>query len=139
MKQAATVLIPYKFFHSIETDTHEFHHVLGVSRKDNKTAFGFPGGKVDDGETPEEAAKRELYEETGIIAHELLLLHNQPYKYGYHEFTYIMIRGTLPESFNDVKEAGVVKWCSWNEIINGPFSEYNSIIKNKLIDYEQTK
>ena len=33
--------------------------------------FGFPGGKVDEGETPEEAAKRELLEETGYSAEEL--------------------------------------------------------------------
>lgn len=29
----------------------------------------FPGGKVEDMETPEQAAVRELHEETGIVAH----------------------------------------------------------------------
>lgn len=29
--------------------------------------FGFPAGLVDEGETPESAAKRELYEETGLV------------------------------------------------------------------------
>ncbi len=31
----------------------------------------FPGGKVEDGEAPREAAKREVYEETGGIVREL--------------------------------------------------------------------
>ncbi len=35
---------------------------LAVSRKDNSKDFGFPGGKVDPGETGIEAIKRETFE-----------------------------------------------------------------------------
>jgi 8-oxo-dGTP pyrophosphatase MutT (NUDIX family) len=42
--------------------------VLAVSRKGNPEDFGLPGGKIDPGETPEQAAVRELREETAVIA-----------------------------------------------------------------------
>lgn len=40
--------------------------VLAVSRRGAYANLGLPGGKIDLGETPREAAVRELYEETGL-------------------------------------------------------------------------
>lgn len=40
---------------------------LVVSRRGNYSDLGLPGGKIDVGENPRDAAARELYEETGLV------------------------------------------------------------------------
>ena len=63
------LLIP----HSVVVLFNEKNEVLLEERKDDGF-FDFPGGALDLNEALEDAAKRELFEETGIIADELELL-----------------------------------------------------------------
>ena len=42
-------------------------HVLAVSRGEDVTDWGMPGGFLERGETPAEGAARELAEETGLL------------------------------------------------------------------------
>lgn len=53
-------------------------HALAVSRRNDPTKWGLPGGKVDPGETSIQAAIRETQEEIGftVHAHELQELFN---------------------------------------------------------------
>lgn len=46
--------------------------VLYVRKSNSK--WSLPGGKIESGETPAEAAARELEEETGLVAHDLIYL-----------------------------------------------------------------
>ena len=78
-----TLLIP----HSVVVLLNENNEVLLEERSDDGY-FDFPGGAIDLKETMEEAAKRELYEETGITAIELELV--KVYSGEITHYTYLM-------------------------------------------------
>ena len=64
--------MPLVLPHSIVVLFNEEGKVLLEERSDDGY-FDFPGGSIDLKESAEDAAKRELYEETGLIADELEL------------------------------------------------------------------
>jgi 8-oxo-dGTP pyrophosphatase MutT (NUDIX family) len=102
--------------------------VLAVSRKDDPTAYGLPGGKVDPGETPMEAAVRELREETGYEITDLKAVFTSTEADG---FTTTTFTGTLGGKFGTT-EAGQVSWVHPEALFRGPFAEYNRKLWAKL-------
>lgn len=116
MKQAVCALIITKN-----------HKIIGVSRKDNPTQFGLVGGKVDDGETPEEALIRETKEETGldIIKYEKIFERTDD---DFKCSTYLCdVTGEITTN-----ELGIVKEVDWSELLAGPFGSYNQQLLNHL-------
>jgi 8-oxo-dGTP pyrophosphatase MutT (NUDIX family) len=102
--------------------------VLGVSRKDDPTAFGMPGGKVDPGETPEQAAARELQEETGLTATKLSLVFKRQDGDGFVTSTFACeVEGQI-----DTPESGVIRWVKPSVMFAGPFGDYNKRLWAKL-------
>lgn len=102
--------------------------VLAVSRRDDPTAFGMPGGKVDPGETPEEAARRELFEETGLTAGKMRLVFVHREDDGYTTHTFACEAGGMINT----QESGAVRWVDPEVLFQGPFGAYNRRLWTKL-------
>lgn len=122
--------------------------VLAVSRKDDHTQFGVPGGKVDpeDGSlampefvgTVKRAVARELGEEAGVRlpAEGFRIVHQGVCPGGKDGIAYWQV--TLTYDFDDdwVAETqpgeGVVAWVPWETLEGGPFGTYNRKLRAAL-------
>ncbi len=94
-----------------------------------------PGGKIDEGETLEEALIREVKEETGLDVHNLKSIFEDiciGSKDGKHFLT-TTFSGAVSGEINTV-EAGVVKWVDYEVFLAGPFYDYMMKLWHELSD-----
>jgi 8-oxo-dGTP diphosphatase len=93
-----------------------------VVRRANEPAAGLwsvPGGRVEPGETPAEAAAREVREETGLdveVGEEVLVVPIGDYVV--HDFAAVVTGGTLVAG----DDAMDVRWVDWSELESLPTS-----------------
>ncbi|XQY91308.1 NUDIX hydrolase [Metabacillus sp. HB246100] len=110
-------------------------------RRDNN-CWGFPGGSLEMGERVEETAKRELYEETGLLAKELLLFNvfsgqDFYYKYPNGDEVYNVVTAYICKNYEgtlrkEEKEVQELKFFNMAEIPS-PISPPDLPILNEYI------
>lgn len=103
--------------------------ILGVSRRYDSTKFGLPGGKVEVGETPAEAAIRETWEETGIRVKTCVPIYkrtepaSEPRGEPFYAYAFYASDWTGDPTRS---EEGAVKWITANTLTTmGAFNSYN--------------
>jgi 8-oxo-dGTP diphosphatase len=107
---------------------------LSVSRKTNHADLGLPGGKVDPGETPEQALVRELREETSITALRFKPIFEDPCRMENGELrparTYLVYAW---EGAPKAMKNAIVKWVMPHRLLEqtNSFCSYN----RKLFEY----
>ncbi len=101
---------------------------VGVARRTDAASFGLIGGKVDEGETPVEAAIRECREESGIRIWSLAEVYRRSYD-NRIVITYMANHEGEPTTQSNEPEC---RWCSFDELLAGRFGEYNKDLLNKL-------
>ncbi|MFO0598160.1 MAG: NUDIX domain-containing protein [Myxococcaceae bacterium] len=94
--------------------------VLGVSRPGLPEDVGLPGGSIDPGETPEQAAVREVKEETGLDVTVRHLVTRPFHSHLVHAFVATSFSGVVHAS-----EEGEAKWTDWDGVCSGRYGAFN--------------
>lgn len=94
--------------------------VLAVTRGGDDNDLNLPGGNIEPGEVPEEAARRELWEETGMIATELVELHRGPAR---TKVAVVYLANDASGSIRNSSE-GKTLWADPRRMLAGTFGSF---------------
>ena len=110
--------------------------ILIAQRKSTDDLFGglweFPGGKIEDGESPEECLARELKEELEIEAEIGILITSNKHRYPNGIFELLAYRVQHFSGDFVLNDHNEIKWIAIDEISNFEFPPANTPIINYL-------
>ena len=93
--------------------------LLLKTRIGDREDYELPGGGIEEGETPEDAAIRELFEETGIKG-EVVRLASKYYNGFAEEYNYSflvkMVEGNLTQQYNIEGEKNYIQAVEWKKL-----------------------
>ena len=105
--------------------------ILSLSRKNKPEKIGLVGGKVDSGETWEQALKREVFEEIGKTLTSL-----GPVVYQSQVESFLVVTYLIDVSSKDIlvpEEGSLLTWeTPENFILNSEYTEYNKNLLESL-------
>jgi mutator protein MutT len=110
--------------------------ILCVSRKDDYNDYGMIGGKIDPGETPQQAIIREIKEETNLKVKEkdlVEIFNGKCYTKENESKINICYLVKIYEGKPKQMEKGLVKWDSFYKVIEGSFGDYNKQVLDKVL------
>ncbi|MGG0728391.1 NUDIX hydrolase [Bacillus paramycoides] len=106
--------------------------------RESEMYFVFPGGGIEEGETPEEATKREVYEELGIHIQVKNLIAKVEYKgteYYYDAYVTGGVFGSGNDEEFELKDRGsyIPVWMPIKELLNINIKPYD--VAKSVFDY----
>jgi 8-oxo-dGTP diphosphatase len=112
-------------------------YILIPKRKQGKQHVGnweFPGGTLEEGETPEQCLKRELREELDIITDIGDLICSSEYTYT-PEFTIRLLayRTTVISGFFNLNDHEEIRWVKPADLTDYDFPEADRLIVERLV------
>ncbi len=137
MKKNLTVAIAI----FIKDVTDESFKVWTQIRLERGALYGlneFPGGKIEAGESPEEACRREVLEEVGVVIpadSKVILFKYQDYSFEYKNFCLYTFLSNFKELPIDKGEWLEIKYKEKSQILQGKIPPINHVILDDLAVY----
>ena len=94
----------------------------------------FPGGKLEEGETAEQAARRECFEETGLTVDLRALLAEMEHTYAHGSLTLAFFLATVSQESRHTSPRLPFQWMSRSEVVKLEFPPANAPILRMLAE-----